>query len=123
MLCDHLIPQGIGMHTVGEPVLMILRQFMQIDDLEVQILRLSPDNRRNAAVYCFCADIEADLSGFGIGIALRRGHHDDARMILQIPVFFAEGMEFPLISFLIPVVGLCIIAAEHDQIDFGRAVS
>ena len=72
MLCNHLIAQGIGMHTVGEPVLMILRQFVQIDDLEGQILRLSPDTRRNAAVYCFCADIEADLSGFGIGIALRR---------------------------------------------------
>ena len=59
MLCNHLIAQGIGMHTVVEPVLMILRQFVQIDDLQLQILCLSLDNPRNAAVYRFCVDIEA----------------------------------------------------------------
>ena len=122
ILRNLLIPFKVRVHAVGEPFRMAFGVFVEVDKLEAEALCGLADDGCGLGVDRLCVDVKENDSGFSVGEALRRGHEDDARLVGEAHVLLDEGVELTFVAFLVPVVGLRVVRAEHDNEDLSLAL-
>lgn len=117
-----LIPFKVRVYSVDEPFRVALGEGVKVDKLEAEALRCLADNGCGLGVDGLGVDVEEDDAGFSVGEALRRGHEDDARLVGEAHVLPDKGVELAFVAFFVPVVGLRVVRAEHDEVDLCPAL-